>query len=217
MESAIRVELWGDEIDGIYELNALTGEVGQPIQQFDLYPANQFITQRHKLEKAIHEIRDELDGRVTHFENNNLLVEAQRIRMRTDYDLEMLQEMGFCSGIENYSRHLSGRKTGDRPFCLLDFFPDDFLLFIDESHVSLPQIGRCIKATVSKRTLGRTWFSSPSALTTNLQPEEFESVTGQTVYVSATPAQTELQKSPMIAEQIIRPTGLLDPTMEVRP
>ena len=219
MESAIRVELWGDEIDGIYELNALTGEVGQPIQQFDLYPANQFITQRHKLEKAIHEIRDELDGRVTHFENNNLLVEAQRIRMRTDYDLEMLQEMGFCSGIENYSRHLSGRKTGDRPFCLLDFFPDDFLLFIDESHVSLPQIGAMYKGDRSrKERLVEHGFRLPSALDNRpLQPEEFESITGQTVYVSATPAQTELQKSPMIAEQIIRPTGLLDPTMEVRP
>ena len=139
--------------------------------------------------------------------------------MRTDYDLEMLQEMGFCSGIENYSRHLSGRKTGDRPFCLLDFFPDDFLLFIDESHVSLPQIGAMYKGDRSrKERLVEHGFRLPSALDNRpLQPEEFESITGQTVYVSATPAQTELQKSPMIAEQIIRPTGLLDPTMEVRP
>ena len=219
MESAIRVELWGDEIDGIYELNALTGEAGQPIQQFDLYPANQFITQKHKLEQAIHDIRDELEERVAHFERNNLLVEAQRIRMRTEYDLEMLQEMGFCSGIENYSRHLSGRQSGDRPFCLIDFFPDDFLLIIDESHVSLPQIGAMYKGDRSrKERLVEHGFRLPSALDNRpLRSEEFDAVTGQTLYVSATPAQTELQKSPTIAEQVIRPTGLLDPTMEVRP
>ena len=219
MESAIRVELWGDEIDGIYELNALTGETGQPITQFDLYPANQFITQKHKLEKAIHGIRDELEERVAHFERNNLLVEAQRIRMRTEYDLEMLQEMGFCSGIENYSRLLSGRKPGDRPFCLIDFFPDDFLLIIDESHVSLPQIGAMYKGDRSrKERLVEHGFRLPSALDNRpLRPEEFGDVTGQTLFVSATPAQTELQKSPTIAEQINRPTGLLDPAMEVRP
>ena len=219
MESAIRVELWGDEIDGIYELNALTGETGQPITQFDLYPANQFITQKHKLEKAIHGIRDELEERVAHFERNNLLVEAQRIRMRTEYDLEMLQEMGFCSGIENYSRLLSGRKSGDRPFCLIDFFPDDFLLIIDESHVSLPQIGAMYKGDRSrKERLVEHGFRLPSALDNRpLRPEEFGDVTGQTLFVSATPAQTELQKSPTIAEQINRPTGLLDPAMEVRP
>ncbi|MBT4222889.1 MAG: excinuclease ABC subunit UvrB [Opitutae bacterium] len=219
MESAIRVEFWGDEIEAVLELDALTGKTGKRLEKFDLYPANQFITQRHKLEKAIHEIRDELEERVAYFERNNLLVEAQRIRMRTEYDLEMLREMGFCSGIENYSSLLSGRKAGDRPFCLIDFFPDDFLLIIDESHVSLPQIGAMYKGDRSrKEKLVEHGFRLPSALDNRpLRPEEFETVTGQTVYVSATPAATELHRSPVIAEQVNRPTGLLDPVMEVRP
>ena len=219
MESAIRIELWGDEIDAILELDALTGETGQRLEQFDLYPANQFITQRHKVEKALHDIREELEERVAFFEKRNLLVEAQRIRMRTEYDLEMLNEMGFCSGIENYSRHLSGRKEGDRPFCLIDFFPDDFLLIIDESHVSLPQIGAMYKGDRSrKEKLVEHGFRLPSALDNRpLRPEEFTEMTDQTIYASATPAQTELQRSPTIVEQVNRPTGLLDPEMDVRP
>ena len=219
MESAIRIELWGDEIDAILELDALTGETGQRLEQFDLYPANQFITQRHKVEKALHDIREELEERVAFFEKRNLLVEAQRIRMRTEYDLEMLNEMGFCSGIENYSRHLSGRKEGDRPFCLIDFFPDDFLLIIDESHVSLPQIGAMHKGDRSrKEKLVEHGFRLPSALDNRpLRPEEFAELTDQTIYASATPAQTELQRSPTIVEQVNRPTGLLDPDMDVRP
>jgi len=219
MESAIRVEFWGDDIEAVLDLDALTGKTGKRLEKFDLYPATQFITQRHKLEKAIHEIRDELEERVAYFERNNLLVEAQRIRMRTEYDLEMLREMGFCSGIENYSSLLSGRKAGDRPFCLIDFFPDDFLLIIDESHVSLPQIGAMYKGDRSrKEKLVEHGFRLPSALDNRpLRPDEFDIVTGQTVYVSATPAATELHRSPVIAEQVNRPTGLLDPVMEVRP
>ena len=219
MESAIRVEFWGDEIENIFELDPLTGQTGASLQQFDLYPANQFITQRHKLEKALGEIRSELEAQVSHFERNNQLLEAQRIRMRTEYDLEMLGEMGFCSGIENYSRHLSGRNQGDRPFCLIDFFPEDFLLIIDESHVTLPQIGAMYKGDRSrKERLVEHGFRLPSALDNRpLRPEEFETVTHQTVYVSATPAKTEFERSPLVAEQINRPTGLLDPQMEIRP
>jgi len=219
MESAIRVEFWGDEIENIYELDPLTGQTGAALQQFDLYPANQFITQRHKLEKALGDIRAELEAQVSRFERNNQLLEAQRIRMRTEYDLEMLGEMGFCSGIENYSRHLSGRNKGDRPFCLIDFFPEDFLLIIDESHVTLPQIGAMYKGDRSrKERLVEHGFRLPSALDNRpLRPEEFEQVTHQTVYVSATPAKTEFERSLLVAEQINRPTGLLDPQMEIRP
>ncbi len=219
MESAIRIEFWGDEIENVLELDPLTGQTGASLSQFDLYPANQFITQRHKLEKALGDIRSELEAQVAHFEKNNLLLEAQRIRMRTEYDLEMLGEMGFCSGIENYSRHLSGRQAGDRPFCLIDFFPEDFLLIIDESHVTLPQIGAMYKGDRSrKERLVEHGFRLPSALDNRpLRPEEFEQVTRQTLYVSATPAKVELERSPTIAEQVNRPTGLLDPHIEVRP
>ena len=219
MESAIRIEFWGDEIENVLELDPLTGQTGASLDQFDLYPANQFITQRHKLEKALGDIRAELEAQVAHFEKNNLLLEAQRIRMRTEYDLEMLGEMGFCSGIENYSRHLSGRQVGDRPFCLIDFFPEDFLLIIDESHVTLPQIGAMYKGDRSrKERLVEHGFRLPSALDNRpLRPEEFEQVTHQTLYVSATPAKTEFERSPTIAEQVNRPTGLLDPQIEVRP
>ena len=138
MESAIRVEFWGDELESIRELDPVTGETGEALEMFDLYPATQYVTPKDKIDSAIGGIRKELDERIAYFESQNMLLEAQRIRMRTEYDIELLQEMGFCTGIENYSRYFSGRKPGARPFCLIDFFPKDSLLFVDESHVTLP-------------------------------------------------------------------------------
>ncbi|HLS28840.1 MAG TPA: excinuclease ABC subunit UvrB, partial [Opitutales bacterium] len=219
LESGLRVEFFGDEVDSLAEFHPETGETGEPLQQFDLYPANQYITPRRRLEAAIRAIREELEERVAYFENNQLLLEAQRIRMRTEYDLEMLQEMGFCNGIENYSRHISGRKEGDRPWCLIDFFPPNSLLFIDESHVTLPQIGGMYAGDRSRKmTLVEHGFRLPSALDNRpLNFDEFREVTWQTLHVSATPANFELEHSAVVAEQIIRPTGLLDPEIEVRP
>jgi excinuclease ABC subunit B len=219
MESAIRIEFWGDEVERIRSLDPLTGETGEQFQQFHLYPANQFITPKDKVEKAIREVRSELEDQVRHFESTQRLIEAQRIRMRTEYDIEMLQEMGFCQGIENYSRHLSGRKPGERPFCLLDFFPDDFLTIIDESHVTVPQIGGMYKGDRSrKERLVEFGFRLPSALDNRpLQTEEFREVTGQTILVSATPSPDDLAHSQVVAEQVIRPTGLLDPVSILRP
>lgn len=219
MQTAIRVEFWGDEVESIRELDPLTGHTHNPLERFDLYPANQYITPRTKLEDAVKKIRDEMEIRVGALEKENRLIEAQRIRMRTEYDLEMLHEMGFCNGIENYSMHLSGRNFGDRPWCLIDFFPKDFLLFIDESHVSLPQIGAMYKGDRSrKEKLVEYGFRLPSAMENRpLKPEEFASMAMQTVYVSATPSHREIEESTVVAEQVIRPTGLLDPIMEVRP
>ncbi len=219
MESAIRVEFWGAVIESIRPLDPLTGHTGAPLEKFNLYPANQYITPRDKLQSAIGSIRAELEERVKFFERENRLVEAQRIRMRTEYDLEMLAEMGFCSGIENYSRPISGRAPGSRPWCLIDFFPKDYLLFIDESHVTVPQIGGMYAGDRSRKLrLVDFGFRLPSALDNRpLNAEEFSQVTGQTVFVSATPAPYELQNSAVIAEQLIRPTGLVDPPMEVRP
>lgn len=218
-ESAIRIEFWGDEIERIRALDPLTGEMGESFTQFHLYPANQFITPKDKIERAIKDIRAELGERVQELEKENRLIEAQRIRMRTEYDIEMLQELGFCSGIENYSRHLSGRSPGDRPFCLLDFFPDDFLTIIDESHVTIPQIGGMYRGDRSrKERLVEFGFRLPSALDNRpLQFDEFKEITGQTILVSATPSDADLEKSSVIAEQVIRPTGLLDPVPVVRP
>jgi len=219
MESAIRVEFWGDEIESIRELDPVTGEAGAPLEMFNLYPATQYVTPKDKIESAVKGIRAELDERVAEFESQNKLIEAQRIRMRTEYDIELLQEMGFCTGIENYSRYLSGRKAGDRPFCLIDFFPDDFLLFIDESHATLPQVRAMYNGDrARKERLVEYGFRLPSALDNRPQKiEEFEAITGQTIYVSATPAQHEYEVSQTIAEQVIRPTGLVDPAMEIRP
>ncbi|MBC2602405.1 excinuclease ABC subunit UvrB [Puniceicoccus vermicola] len=218
-ESAIRVEFWGDEVESVKPLDPLTGETGEAFEYFFLYPANQYITPKDKLKGAVKEIRNELDGRVKEFEQDQRLLEAQRIRMRTEYDLEMLEEIGFCSGIENYSRHLSGRNPGDRPFCLIDFFPDDFLLIIDESHVTVPQIGAMFNGDHSRKSrLVDFGFRLPSALDNRpLKPDEFREVTGQTLFVSATPAPYEIGISQKVAEQIIRPTGLVDPIMEIRP
>ena len=219
MESAIRVEFWGDELESIRELDPLTGETGDALEMFDLYPATQYVTPKDKIDSAIGGIRKELDERIAYFESQNMLLEAQRIRMRTEYDIELLQEMGFCTGIENYSRYLSGRKPGERPFCLIDFFPKDSLLFVDESHVTLPQVRAMYNGDrARKERLVDFGFRLPSAMDNRPQKEEeFKEITGQTIYVSATPAQHEFDVSKVIAEQVIRPTGLVDPEMEIRP
>jgi excinuclease ABC subunit B len=219
MESGIRIEFWGDEVERIRSLDPLTGEAGAEFSQFHLYPANQFITPRDKMERAIKEIRVELDDRISEFETTQRLLEAQRIRMRTEYDIEMMQEMGFCQGIENYSRHLSGRRAGERPFCLLDFFPEDFLTIIDESHVTVPQVSGMYNGDRSrKERLVEYGFRLPSALDNRpLRLEEFREITGQTLLVSATPSAEDIARSSVVAEQVIRPTGLLDPLPDVRP
>ncbi|MBP6307204.1 MAG: excinuclease ABC subunit UvrB [Opitutaceae bacterium] len=217
-ELALRVELWGDDIESIVEMDPLTGAITRKLDQFDLYPANQYVTTRDKLDTAIAGIKRELDARVAEFEAKGQLLEAQRIRMRTNYDLEMLQEMGFCNGIENYSLHLAGRQRGDRPFCLIDFFPKDFLLFVDESHVTVPQIGGMSNGDrARKQVLVDFGFRLPSALDNRPQTfDEFRQITGQTLFVSATPAPYELGTSAVVAEQLIRPTGLLDPEIVIR-
>ncbi len=218
LEHGLRVEFFGDEIEKISEFEAVTGSVIREIQEFDLYPATQYVTTKERLVPAISGIKSELEERVAYFEKSGRYLEAQRIRMRTQYDLEMLQEMGFCSGIENYSLHMSGRKTGDRPSCLIDFFPKDYLLMIDESHVSVPQIGGMYNGDQArKKTLVDFGFRLPSALDNRPQSfDEFRSVSQQTLYVSATPGPFEFQHAKVIAEQVIRPTGLLDPIITVR-
>lgn len=215
----IRIEFWGDEVEAIREIDPISGETLQAFENYRIYPANQYVTTKDKLGGACKAIENELEERVKWFEKEALLLEAQRIRMRTEYDLEMLREIGFCNGIENYSRHLSKRKPGQRPWCLLDFFPDDFLLFVDESHVTIPQVGGMYNGDFSrKKRLVDFGFRLPSALDNRpLKPDEFEEVTKQTVYVSATPAAFELSNSSIVVEQLIRPTGLLDPEMERRP
>lgn len=215
----IRIEFWGDEVEDIREIDPISGETIRKHDSYRVYPANQYVTTKDKLEIGCKAIEKELEKQVGFFEENNLLLEAQRIRMRTEYDLEMLREIGFCNGIENYSRHLSGRKPGQRPWCLIDFFPEDFLLFIDESHATIPQVGGMFRGDLSrKQKLVDFGFRLPSALDNRpLKPEEFEKVTGQSIYVSATPAPVELEKSSVVVEQLIRPTGLLDPEMEIRP
>jgi excinuclease ABC subunit B len=219
MEHGLRVEFFGDTVEGLSEFEPLTGEVIRRLDKFDLYPANQYVRSRGSLAPAIVSIRAELEDRVAWFEARGKLLEAQRIKMRTNYDLEMLQEMGFCNGIENYSLHFGNRKPGDRPFCLVDFFPKDFLLMIDESHATVPQIGGMYNGDRSrKQTLVDFGFRLPSALDNRPQSmEEFNRITGQTLYVSATPAPYELARSSVVAEQLIRPTGLLDPEIVVRP
>ena len=219
LEHGLRIEFFGDEIDALSEFDPITGNVLRTLEQFDLYPANQYVTSRGRLEPAIAAIRRELDERVAYFEGRGQYLEAQRVRMRTNYDLEMLQEMGFCNGIENYSRHLTGRKPGERPFCLIDFFPKDFLLIVDESHATIPQIGGMYNGDrARKQTLVDFGFRLPSALDNRPQAfNEFEEITGQTIYVSATPAEFELKKSAVVAEQLVRPTGLLDPEITIRP
>lgn len=218
-ETAIRISLFDDEIESIRRLDPLTGRAGTRLEKFDLYPSNQYVTPQDRIEAAIVKIRAELEAQVEKFEREGKLLEAQRIRMRTENDLEMLHETGFCFGIENYSMHLGGRSPEQRPWCLIDFFPKDFLVFIDESHVTLPQIYGMSNGDRSRKSrLVEFGFRLPSAMENRpLRPEEFQSLVKQTVFVSATPAAFELEHSAVVAEQIIRPTGLLDPVMEVRP
>ena len=216
---AIRVEFFGDEIDRISEINAVTGMVERYIEHVAIYPASHYVASREKLERAMHEIRRECDGQVEWFRANDKLIEAQRIAQRTNYDLEMLTEIGFCSGIENYSRVIQGREPGTPPTTLLDYFPDDFLLFVDESHVTLPQCRAMYAGDRSRKdALVNYGFRLPSAYDNRpLTFDEFTSKLNQTVYVSATPGEYETSRSGQTVEQVIRPTGLLDPLVEVRP
>lgn len=215
----IRVEFFGDEIDRISEVNALTGELIAHLKHSAIYPASHYIVSRDKMQLAIKELEEELADRIEYFESRGKLIEAQRIEQRTRYDIEMLQEIGFCTGIENYSRVLSGRKPGSSPYTLLDYFPDDFLLFVDESHVTLPQVrGMFAGDRARKENLIEYGFRLPSALDNRpLNFDEFYDRVNQAVFVSATPGDFELEHSDIIAEQVIRPTGLLDPEISVRP
>ena len=215
----IKIEFFGDEIDRISEFNALTGNRLRLLSHVVVYPASHFISTPEKLAAAIGQIEDELSMQVAHFESEGKLLEAQRIKQRTMYDLEMMREIGYCNGIENYSRVISGRSSDDPPFTLMDYFPDDYLLIIDESHVSVPQVrGMYNGDHARKLSLVNYGFRLPSALDNRpLTFDEFEGKLNQVVYVSATPAQFELEKSSQIVEQIVRPTGLLDPKIEVRP
>lgn len=218
-ENAIRVEFFGDEIDRISEINALTGQVKNVLSHVAIYPASHYVVAPEKLEKAITEILAEMEEQVKKFEKEGKLLEAQRIRQRTEYDMEMLRETGFCKGIENYSRVMSGRKAGTAPFTLLDYFPDDFVLFVDESHVTLPQVRGMYGGDRSrKESLVNYGFRLPSAFDNRpLTFDEFYKKIGQKVFVSATPGELEKEKSLQIVEQLIRPTGLLDPEISVRP
>ncbi|WP_299093815.1 excinuclease ABC subunit UvrB [uncultured Metabacillus sp.] len=218
-EQCIRVEFFGDEIDRIREVDALTGEILGEREHVAIFPASHFVTRDEKMQKAILNIEAELEERLKDMRENGKLLEAQRLEQRTRYDLEMMREMGFCSGIENYSRHLTLRPAGSTPYTLLDFFPDDFLIVIDESHVTLPQIrGMYNGDQARKQVLVDHGFRLPSALDNRpLRFEEFEKHIHNIVYVSATPGPYELEHTPEMIEQIIRPTGLLDPTIDVRP
>jgi excinuclease ABC subunit B len=216
---AIRVLFWGDEIERIQEIDPLTGELLAEREQIDIYPAKHFVTSYDKLMAAIADIEAELRERLAELNSQGKLLEAQRLEARTNYDIEMLRETGYCSGVENYSRHLSHRPAGSPPWTLLDYFPEDFLLFIDESHMSLPQIRGMYHGDISrKQTLVDYGFRLPSALDNRpLNFDEFEKHIDQVIFVSATPGPYEYEHSAQIAEQIIRPTGLLDPTIEVKP
>ena len=218
-DSAIRVEFFGDEVDRISEINVVTGKTLRFLNHVAIYPASHYVTTQEKMKRAIEEIRRECDERVKYFEENNKLLEAQRIRQRTDYDIEMMQELGFCSGIENYSRIISGRKPGSAPMTLLDYLPDDYLMFIDESHVTLPQVRAMYRGDrARKENLVEFGFRLPSAFDNRpLKFEEFQERLNQVIYVSATPGEYERSRSGNIAEQVIRPTGLLDPKVIVRP
>ena len=216
---AIRVEFFGDEIDRISEINAVSGMVERYVDHIAIYPASHYVASREKMERAMCEIRKECDQQVEYFKENNKLLEAQRIAQRTAYDLEMLTEIGFCTGIENYSRVIQGREPGTPPTTLLDYFPDDFLLFVDESHVTLPQCRAMYAGDRSRKdALVNYGFRLPSAYDNRpLNFQEFDSKLNQIIYVSATPAEYEKTRSGQTVEQVIRPTGLLDPIVEVRP
>lgn len=218
-EHCIRIEFFGDEIDRIREVNALTGEVLAERDHVAIFPASHFVTREEKMKVAIENIEKELEERLKELNDNGKLLEAQRIEQRTRYDLEMMREMGFCSGIENYSRHLTLRPAGATPYTLLDYFPEDFLIVMDESHVSVPQVRAMYNGDQArKQVLVDHGFRLPSALDNRpLMFDEFEEKTNQVIYVSATPGPYELEQSPEVIEQIIRPTGLLDPPIDIRP
>ena len=218
-ELAVRIEFFGDEIEAIYTLHPLTGTVVREEEEMYIFPASHYVAGDDRMAQAITRIEDELQIRLEELESQDKLLEAQRLRMRTTYDLEMMQQMGFCNGIENYSRHIDGRGPGSAPHCLLDYFPDDFLLIVDESHVSIPQIGGMYEGDMSrKRTLVEHGFRLPSAMDNRpLKWDEFLERIGQTVYLSATPGNYELSQSDGVVEQIIRPTGLVDPEIVVKP
>ena len=218
-EEATRIEFFGDEIEKIYRIHPLTGEILMERQSVAIYPASYYVAPAERMGQAIEAIEEELESRYREFEQQGKLLEAQRIKMRTTFDLEMIRELGFCSGIENYSRQIDQRQPGEPPACLLDYFPEDFLTVIDESHVTVPQIGAMSAGDSSrKRTLVEHGFRLPSALDNRpLRFEEFLERTGQTVYLSATPGKYELAKADGVVEQIIRPTGLVDPQIVVKP
>ena len=218
-KDALRIELFDNEIENLYIFDPLTGSVKKNIKRFTVYPKSHYVTPQSIIDNAIAEIKLELKGQLTHFSKLNKQLEAQRLRERTNYDLEMMSEMGYCSGIENYSRYISGTKPGEHPPCLLDYMPKDGLIIIDESHVGVPQIGGMYRGDRSrKETLVNYGFRLPSALDNRpLKFEEFEAYNFQTIYVSATPGDYELKKSSTIIEQVIRPTGLIDPTVKVKP
>ena len=218
-DKAIRVEFFGDEIDRISEFAPLTGTVNRVLNHIAIYPASHYVTTKDKMERAISQIRTELEEQVKYFTDNDQLVEAQRVRQRTEYDMEMMAELGYCSGIENYSRIISDRPAGSAPMTLLDFFPDDFVLFVDESHVTLPQVRAMYNGDHARKdSLVKYGFRLPCAYDNRpLQFEEFEERIGQAIFVSATPGPYERGRADNIVEQVIRPTGLLDPRVEVRP
>ncbi len=220
MEHSIRIEFFGDEIEKISRINPLDNRILEMVDEYPIYPANHFITSQDILERAIGSIQEELKERIDYFERNNKLVEAQRIEQRTNFDIEMLREIGYCSGIENYSRHLTNSKPGQPPYCLIDYFPEDYLLIIDESHVTIPQIhGMYGGDYTRKKNLIEHGFRLPSAFDNRpLKFDEFEEKIHQVIYVSATPSDYELSKTDgVFVEQVIRPTGLLDPEIEIRP
>ena len=218
-ENAIRIEFFGDEVERISEINALTGEVKGVLSHTAIYPASHYVVSQEKMERSIKEIYEEMTRCVAQFEKEGKLLEAQRIKQRTEYDIEMLRETGFCKGIENYSRIMSGREPGSAPFTLLDYFPEDFLLFVDESHVTMPQVRGMYGGDRSRKdTLVQFGFRLPSAYDNRpLTFDEFYSKVGQKIFVSATPGDFEKEKSSRVAEQLIRPTGLVDPVISVRP
>lgn len=218
-ELAIRIEMFGDEIEALYTLHPLTGNVVKKLESVSVFPGSHYVASQDVMHRAIDTIQQELEVRLADLEKQNKLLEAQRLRMRTTFDLEMMQQIGFCSGIENYSRHIDGRESGEAPHCLLDYFPDDFLVVIDESHVTVPQIGAMYEGDASrKRTLVEHGFRLPSAMDNRpLKWEEFKGRVGQTVYLSATPGRYEMGIADGIVEQIIRPTGLIDPEIVVKP
>jgi excinuclease ABC subunit B len=220
LENSIRVEFFGDEIERISRINPLDNHVLEVVEEYPVYPANHFITTKASLERAIKAIQQELKERIAYYEKEEMLLEAQRIEQRTNFDLEMLRELGFCSGIENYSRHLTGAKKGDPPFCLLDYFPEDYLMVIDESHTSIPQVHAMYGGDFTrKKNLVDYGFRLPSAFDNRpLKFHEFEKKINQIIYISATPGDYELSKTDgVFIEQVIRPTGLIDPEIEIKP